>query len=88
MNNFVKRNLMTLEEFFTIEPPKERIGIPCGRYLCVSCCVEEYMECGADIECNPAIKTKFLMIIGGIAIALLVLISYLLLVKKFNGKKY
>jgi len=82
-----RRLLMSIEEFFSIEPPREQIGIPCGRYLCVKCCVEKYMICGAEIDCDESFNMKLVMIVVAVLFGLMLVVSYLLFIKHFGNKK-
>ena len=83
-----KRFLMSIDEFFRIDPPKPQIGIPCGQFMCVSCCIEEFMVCGAEVECDASFNSKLVFIVLGVTLALVSIAAYLVAVQVYGSKNY
>ncbi len=66
----------------------EPFGIPCGTSMCKHCCIEKYLTCGAEIDCDDTFSLSMLVLIASIMVLIFTIMSYLLFVHHFGSSAY
>lgn len=54
----------------------------------MTCCIEEYNTCGAEIECDPGANFKFVLVFAGVFVFMMSVVAYLLIVQTFSSRSY
>ena len=70
------------------QPDGEPFGIPCGTNMCKHCCIEKFMTCGAEIDCDDSFSMTMLVVVASVMVMFFTILSYLLFVHHFGSTKY